>query len=343
MKDLAELLKTERLNRNVTLETLSERSGISLSMLTSLEACDCERFGSSLLIRNAVRAYCQALQIESEPLLQEFSSQIEACNIQEAGLKRYGRQMKILRKKRRMIGLPLFVVILISAAVFYGGTWISERRSKLYAPPDTDRILTQEELPAELQGKPVPGPDAKVEKPGADLREADEAIRNAEVHIRESEMAAEKADSEGEQSSVVGWLGGDIGKQAENPLKKPGEEQQKALEHDNGPPEHLSFSNSTDAVADDKPVQDVEKSFRNKFAVEADDKVWIQVRIDDKKTLSEMLHAGDRREWAADKSLQVVIGNAGGVRMKWNEHQLAAPRDPGRVLRFRLPDYAKTE
>jgi hypothetical protein len=87
----------------------------------------------------------------------------------------------------------------------------------------------------------------------------------------------------------------------------------------------------------------VEEHSHNKFAVEADDKVWIQVKIDDKKTLSEMLHAGEHREWAADKSLQVVIGNAGGVRMKWNERQLAAPRDPGRVLRFRLPDYAKAE
>ena len=67
----------------------------------------------------------------------------------------------------------------------------------------------------------------------------------------------------------------------------------------------------------------------NKFAVEADDDVWIQVKIDDKETLSAMLHAGERREWAADKALQVVIGNAGGVQMKWNEHPLAAPRDPG--------------
>jgi len=56
-----------------------------------------------------------------------------------------------------------------------------------------------------------------------------------------------------------------------------------------------------------------------------------------------MLYPGDRREWAAGKSLQVVIGNAGGVLMKWNEQLLKAPREPGRVLRFRLPDYAKAE
>ena len=89
------------------------------------------------------------------------------------------------------------------------------------------------------------------------------------------------------------------------------------------------MSNSTDAVAGDEPVQSVETLHPNKFAVEADDEVWIQVIIDDKETRSAMLHPGDRREWTADKILQVVIGNAGGIHMKWNEQPVRAPRDPG--------------
>ena len=96
-------------------------------------------------------------------------------------------------------------------------------------------------------------------------------------------------------------------------------------------------------MADDKTAQGTMEIRQNKFAVEADDKVWIQVRIDDKEARSMMLYSGDRREWIAEKSLQVVIGNAGGVRMKWNEQPIKAPHDPGRVLRFRLPDYAKSE
>jgi hypothetical protein len=56
-----------------------------------------------------------------------------------------------------------------------------------------------------------------------------------------------------------------------------------------------------------------------------------------------MLRPGDRREWSADRDLQVVVGNAGGIHMKWNGRQIEAPRDPGRVLRFRLPDYAQAQ
>ena len=332
MKELAEFLKTERLNRNLTLEAVSGRSGISVDMLVRLEACNFESFGASLIIRHTIRAYCKTLRIEAEPLIQKFWSEIESYNIQDAGIKRYGRQMRILRRKRRMIGLPLFVLMLISAAVFFGGTWVSEKRSKLSRPLDADRIFSQEELPAELQQLTVPAPDTLPKKLGADLRKADEAIKNADILIRESEMGAEKtakADYTLEQ-------GRDMGQQS-------GETQETDVTPNRDAPPPPAFSNSTEAVADDEPAQYMQERSRNKFAVEADDKVWIQVRIDDKKTLSEMLHAGDRREWPADKSLQVVIGNAGGIHMKWNEQPLKAPREPGRVLRFRLPDYASAQ
>lgn len=326
MKKLAEFLKTERLNRNLTLEAVSKLGGISVSMLISLEACDFERFGVSLLIRNTIRAYCRALQIEAEPLIRQFSSEIERYNSQDAGILRYGRQMKLLRKRRRMIGLPLFVLFLISGAVFYGGMLISERRSKLSAPAEADRVFTQQELPIDLQERLAPGPSARIEKPGPDLRKADEAIRNAEINIREWETAA-KEDEE-----------------AENTGEQAGEASGKGFPTDSGLPARLAFSNSTEAVADDEPVHSAaENRPPSKFAVEADGEVWIQVIIDDKITRSAMLHAGDRREWTADKALQVVIGNAGGVHMKWNEHLLSAPRNPGRVLRFRLPDYAKAQ
>jgi cytoskeletal protein RodZ len=332
MKELSEFLKTERLNRNLTLEAVSRRSGISINMLICVESCNFQPFGASLIIRNTIRAYCKILGIDAEPLIKKFSSEIEAYNIQDTGIKRYGRQMRFLHKKRRMIGLPLFILFVISAGAFYGGAWLSERRSKLSAPLDADRIFTQEELPAELQQQTSRGPDSRVDKPGSVLRKADEAIRNADILIKESEMTAGKSRKIDHSED-----------QTKNSIEQSGEPQEVNVTPDTDVPAPPAFSNSTDAVADDGPDQYLKEPSRNRFAVEADDKVWIQVRIDDRKTLSEMLHAGDRREWPADKSLQVVIGNAGGIRMKWNEQPLKAPRDPGRVLRFRLPDYAIAE
>ncbi len=330
MKELAEFLRAERLNRNLSLEAVSKRSGISIAMLTSLEAGDLGRFDASLLLCNTIRAYCRALGIEAEPLIMKFASEIDRFNIQEVGIKKYGNQMKALRKRRRMISLPLLALLLSSAGIFYGGMWISEKRARLFAPPAADRIFSQEELPSELQERLAPGPCARVDKSVADLRYADEVMRTAETHIKESEMAAQKA-RESEGAAVMQSVDGDELHNKELP------------DSDTDAPAQLALSNSTEAVADDGPVQGIETDLPNKFVVEADDKVWIQVKIDEKETQSEILHPGDRREWDAARVLQVVIGNAGGIRMRWNGQQLEAPRDSGRVLRFRLPDYAKTE
>ncbi len=327
MKELAEFLKTERLNRGMSLEVVSERSGISVSMLGSVEACDFERFGASMLIRNTIRAYCKALGIDAEPLILKFSSEINRYNIQDVGIKKYGHQMKVLHKKRRMISLPLLALLVSSAAVFYGGMWISEKRARLFAPPSADRIFTQEELPVELQERLAPGPTTRGDKTGADLRHADEAMRTAEIHIRESQMAAQRSTEPG---AAVEQPAGGVESAEKDPM-------------DTDTSAHLALSNSTDAVADDGPAQDVATVASNRFVVEADDKVWIQVRIDDKTTLSATLRPGERREWSADRDLQVVVGNAGGIRMKWNGQPIEAPRDPGRVLRFRLPDYAQAQ
>jgi hypothetical protein len=143
----------------------------------------------------------------------------------------------------------------------------------------------------------------------------------------ESEMAAQKAR---ETDGRVGQSAGE----AESTEKDSPDADIRA---------HLALSNSTDAVADDRQVQDAETVASNRFAVEADDKVWIQVIIDDRETRSAMLYPGERMEWTAERDLQVIVGNAGGIRMKWNGQPIESPRDSGRVLRFRLPDYAKAQ
>ena len=242
MKELAEFLKNERLNSNMSLEAVSERSGINIGMLISIEGCDFERFGASLLIHNTIRAYCKTLGIEAEPLILKFTSEINRYNIQDAGIKKYGHRMKMLHKRRRMISLPVFALLLSFAAVFYGGMWISEKRARLFAPPAADRIFTQEELPVELQERMAPGPTARGDKTVAHARYADEAIKTAEIHIRESEMAAQKARETGRAvGQSAGWV----------------EFSEKNFP-DTNVPAHLALRNSIDAVADDAPAQEVE-------------------------------------------------------------------------------------
>ncbi len=74
------------------------------------------------------------------------------------------------------------------------------------------------------------------------------------------------------------------------------------------------------------------------FTVEASQKTWVQVTMDDKITQNAMLEPGDMREWEAEQGMRIVIGNAGGVSMKWDGRPVDIPARPGSVLRFSLPD-----
>jgi hypothetical protein len=72
--------------------------------------------------------------------------------------------------------------------------------------------------------------------------------------------------------------------------------------------------------------------------VEAVQKTWIQVTADEKEPQNIMLDPGDRREWETGNTMRIVVGNAGGIRMKWDGRPVEVPAKPGSVLRFNLPD-----
>jgi cytoskeletal protein RodZ len=374
MKELSEFLKNERLKRNLTVEALSGLSGISVSMLDSFENCDFERFGASILLRNIVRAYCDVLHLDSEPLLQKYASQIEACNIQDAGIKRYGRLQKTLYKRRRMIALPIFICVFASAAIFYGGEWISKRRSTLYAPPNANRIFSQENLPADLpvmagskprSAKPT-GPAPQTANAAGKPDTNHKAAAKSAIATRETnapvgapiDPAASRVDGNRPKSSLPAVEpaqtahtanGDDKASQAQTAVETaaatPSVSNDQAAASQNVPAPDNSgaltqVSPGNAPEGGEGAIQSADAHTLNTFSVQADGQVWIQVKIDGQKTRSELLHAGDHREWVAAKSLDVVVGNAGGVSMKWNDQPLAAPHDSGRVLRFRLPDYA---
>ena len=60
--------------------------------------------------------------------------------------------------------------------------------------------------------------------------------------------------------------------------------------------------------------------------------------MDDKNAQNAMLEPGDKRQWEAEKTMKIVVGNAGGIRMTWDGRPVEIPAKAGSVLRFSLPD-----
>ncbi len=65
----------------------------------------------------------------------------------------------------------------------------------------------------------------------------------------------------------------------------------------------------------------------------AEDVSWLRVVADGRRVFEGFIRTGERREWEAAKSLHVVIGNAGGVRVQVNGQDLGVLGAPGEVVR----------
>lgn len=279
MQELAEYLRSERLKQGLTLEALSERLRVSVSILQSLEEGRFEGIGTALLIRSFVRSYCRSLGIDCQPLLDKYASEIEAYDRQDEGIQQYGRWSKGLRKKAR---IGTFTVVLFGIAIVgmvYGGAWFWKfRLHSGTSKPMSTSGYPQQDLPADLSEKTVPN-----------LRT--EAVREAPI-------GADKAV---------------------RPVQ------------DVRPADILPES-------PDKPAEVVPTTEKHRLTMEASQKTWVQVTTDDKNTQNAMLEPGDKREWEAEKTMRVVLGNAGGVRMKWDGRPVDLQAKPGSVVRFSLPD-----
>ncbi len=307
MKELADYLKSERLERGLTLDTVARGSGLSLSVLESLESAEWQRFGASILVRNYIRAYCAALGIESAPLLEKYAADINSCDRQQEYIDRFGKCGRAFKACGRIRPFSLLLMGIALLGVVAGAIWVSEKRARMSeTPPLADSMYSQQELPPDLPARSsqVAAPEVRrelspaVDQPVGDNRHVSAPKGNRDA---ESQVPAKTATGPVVAAPQV-------------------------------------TSNSTEVHAEDKLLSPPQDPRKNVFAVEADEKTWIQVRLDDKTTQSAMMYPGEKREWLAADNMQIVVGNSGGVRMKWNGQPINASGKSGRVLRFRLPD-----
>ncbi len=65
---------------------------------------------------------------------------------------------------------------------------------------------------------------------------------------------------------------------------------------------------------------------------------WTSVTADNRKVLAQQLNPGDTRDFSADESILVVLGNAGGVRLTINGKPAKALGKPGDVVKVLITE-----
>lgn len=72
------------------------------------------------------------------------------------------------------------------------------------------------------------------------------------------------------------------------------------------------------------------------LGINAKDSVWIQVKIDDMVTQEAYLRIGESKKFKAKSNFQLLVGNAGGIKLYLNENELPFTGVKGSVRRLKI-------
>jgi cytoskeletal protein RodZ len=119
---------------------------------------------------------------------------------------------------------------------------------------------------------------------------------------------------------------------AEPNEKQPSEVATKAADKIGTEPETNSFQPSVRKA----PVASLPAPFV--LRIEAIERTWLRIIIDGSREREYLLQPGEQLTWMARSDLELLVGNAGGVRLFVNDNPLKPLGESGKVVRLELPD-----
>jgi len=328
VKEFSQYLKSERLRAGLSLDDIASKVDVSISVLQALEAGLFAEIGPSSLVYSYLQAYSRALKIyqplsigEQEPL-----GPVDSPNLPEA---QHKAATPGVSWARRYLGMIVFLLTgVVALGVFHQAGWVWWRDSN----PSNRQVLDTGVIRESAPRLEAPPETAPLEDPttGEDGRlTLDE--KETRLGISSEEVTAENEVAKGPQARqspttvIEKPAVGETSSIAMSQLHKENDPGAKAAFND----AESSTDRETAAVAQERPY--------HRFEIDALQLSWVQVRKDNKKTESALLRPGETREWEVTQEIQIVVGNAGGVQMRWDGNPVNLGGKPGQVLRFQLP------
>jgi len=105
-------------------------------------------------------------------------------------------------------------------------------------------------------------------------------------------------------------------------------------------PSENADDKTKDVKAEVKAKSDADAGQQKKYSldIKATDKVWLQIIIDGSEKKEMTLNVGDRLVYGANESFNILVGNAAGVNLKYNDKSFGVLGEKGQVVRLNLPE-----
>ena len=98
--------------------------------------------------------------------------------------------------------------------------------------------------------------------------------------------------------------------------------------------DNIKAGSKTMSMSDPSPVRMDQKLF---LEIDAVEDTWIKVIIDGQEPVEYLMHPMDHIEMEASARINMLVGNAGGVKMRLNDKPVNIPGKSGEIVNIELP------
>lgn len=302
MNELIEELKSERLKQGLSLQTISNRTRISVSMLQNLEEGDFKGIGTALLIRSFLRSYCSALGIDPQPFLERYHTKIAACDLQQDGINRYGIWSKPPRSATRTKILIILSTGTVLLGALIGWAWYYNWKARMAdSQLINGNMYSQQDIPPDL-------------------------AKRAPLS-RESGIAGERTSESQDQLEIPS--------QPHQPVNGGESPVSGTAQGVMVPVLEGNRNGESHAV---KPATSGDQSEVHHFEIKTNRRVWVKLTVDGGTPQDVLLKPGSSRTWEVKDSVVVEAKSKRGISLKWDGKAVDLPGAVGRPLRFSLPN-----
>ncbi|MBN2397658.1 MAG: helix-turn-helix domain-containing protein [Deltaproteobacteria bacterium] len=305
-------LKEIRRSRGLTLKDVSTSTKISPPNLKAIEEQRFDLLPEPIYARAFIDMYAKVLDVDGEKILSLYDDYLRNLNPEEDKYE----VLKTLAAKRRhlevWIWMTIVSVLLVMVGAFYLYQW-STRGSrtadeKAFPAAEIEAVgeprSATDEIPVPASGDTAVEEEQKPpEAEGAPPADLSAAVRTPETGqattgVSQPVVAAEQPVAQREQPAVE--------------EKRPG-----------------------GTAAPDMTVPPAEKPYT--VVIEASELTWIQIDRDGGPPFEVMLRPGERTIQRASERFDLLIGNAGGVDIRFQGRPLGPLGGHGQVVRLILP------
>lgn len=314
MTPVGETLRRARLKRNLELNRIADELKISTTMLKAIEEEHFEKLPGGVFVRSFVRQYARFLELDEQELTaalqeslgppQEAPHPSVPAHAENTGipLPRMNGWQAISDPTSRWASsvraLGLVVLVLLVCAGAYA--WLQRERRPLAAHREKAQVAN---------GVPASAPPA----PASRAIAADQRPDEAEALRGEPASAAEPKSAVQPESAA--------------PAPKPEPSPNSVAAAINQPALPAESPAPPAAAGPDAPVR---------VEVVADEESWVSLSADGKSAFTGVLDASQSRTVAANRSVWLKVGNAGGVTVRLNGKPIGPLGANGEVKTLQL-------